>query len=141
MNDMQKPTPEQRMNELGVNSVRLVEAIEELGRDTGTTISVLRTRAYRNRAMLWGLAILAALQIAAITALAFLAVETRHQNNEIQTIQTRTSDKVLCPLYGAFLAAANNPVPDELKNDPAQLREREEAFRVIEDGYKELECK
>jgi hypothetical protein len=118
----------------------VIAALEGVGKDTGQAISALRHRAKMNRRMIRMLAAIGAVLAITIGVVVGVTINTVAQNAEIAEIQQRTSDKVLCPLYGAFLAAANNPVPDEIKNNPAQLREREEAFKIIRAGYDELGC-
>ena len=93
-----------------------------------------------NRRLIKALAVLGAMMTATIGVLISVVITVSAQTRDIDTIQQRTSDKVLCPLYGAFLAAENNPVPKEIARDPAQVAERKEAFRVIRTGYQELGC-
>lgn len=119
----------------------VIAALEGVGKDTGEAITALRHRARTNRRLIRVQGFMAGLLAMIVGVLIALASSNHKQANELQNVQQRTSDKVLCPLYGAFLAAANNPVPENIKNDPAQLREREEAFRIIRMGYAELGCK
>lgn len=118
----------------------VVAALEAVGKDTGHALAALRHRARVNRRLIRTLAALTAMLVITIGVLVSVVITVSAQTTEIDSIQQRTSDKVLCPLYGAFLAAENNPVPKEIANDPAQVKEREEAFRVIRAGYVELGC-
>lgn len=118
----------------------VVAALEELAHGTGKAIAVLRRRARINRRLIWGLLAVAAGQLALFIVAAFIGFGIANNSDEINHIQKRTSDQVLCPLYGAFLAAENNPVPPEIRRDPAQMKERADAFRVIHMGYDQLHC-
>lgn len=119
----------------------VVAALEGVGQDTGHALAALRNRARTNRRMIRIQGVLAAAMAATIAVLISVMVTLSGNTKELDDVQRRTSDKVLCPLYGAFLAAANNPVPDEIKNDPEQMGERAKAFAVIRQGYMELNCK
>lgn len=118
----------------------LADALEGVGKDTGHAIAALRRRAQLNRRMIIWLAILSGALVATVCVMAYMLIEVRSTTSQLDAVQHRTSDRVLCPLYGAFLAAKDNPVPDNIKNNPRQLRERAEAFEVIERGAKELGC-
>lgn len=67
--------------------------------------------------------------------------------NKIADLQTRTSDKVLCPLYSVFVASMDNagPLAGDSNRDgkvtPAERERYENAVRVIREGYGILECK
>lgn len=119
----------------------VVAALEGVGQDTGQALAALRNRARMNRRLIRIQGILAGAMVIIIAILAVTLVGLSRNTKEIDDVQRRTSDQVLCPLYGAFLAAANNPIPDNIKNDPAQLEERAKAFAVIRQGYMVLDCK
>ncbi len=125
----------------GLSSVAVADALEALGKDTASAIAGLRKLGSANRRMIKAMAFTLAGLLLCMIGVGFVGYETMAQQQEISTVQDRTSDKVLCPLYGAFLAAKDNPIPDNIKNNPKQIEEREAAFKVIDAGYAELECK
>lgn len=118
----------------------LADALEGVGKDSAAAIAGLNRRARLNRRMLRWLTALSAAMAITIGFMIAAIIAVAHTSSDLESVQNRTSDKVLCPLYGAFLAAANNPVPDNIKNNPRELRERAEAFKIIEMGAKELGC-
>lgn len=118
----------------------LARALTDITTEVAEPISVLKKRARQMRLIIWTLVWLKLLTLGTITVL-FVTLNTVSDNQrEIKDIQRRTSDEVLCPLYGAFLAAKDNPVPDNIKNDPKQRKEREDAFRIIDEGADALGC-
>lgn len=58
----------------------------------------------------------------------------------IAEVQTRTSDKVLCPLYGLFLNIVKHPLPKRV-DTPEERKANDEALKVIQTGYDALGCK
>jgi hypothetical protein len=70
--------------------------------------------------------------------------ETNSDN--IQEIQDRTSNEVLCPLYEVFLDSVENAPPQAADNDrdgkttEAEQEQYDHAVKVIQDGYRTLDC-
>jgi len=64
-----------------------------------------------------------------------LADNTAH----IEQVQTRTSDKVLCPLYALFIAFEPRAI-DNPGFTPEERQERRQAYAVIHQGYDILGC-
>lgn len=118
----------------------LVAALEDTAVDSAGAIAALRRRGRINRMLIWGVGVLAALALIMGAVLAWTIASVQHNNHRIEEVQFNTRSEVLCPLYGAFLAAKDNPVPDNIKNDPRQLKERMDAFEVVEAGSRELGC-
>lgn len=68
-------------------------------------------------------------------------------NADVRELQTRTSDRVLCPLYGLFLDLSESAPPGAADENgdgvvtEAEQRKQDKAIRVIRDGYQLLGCK
>jgi hypothetical protein len=133
-------TPTHDDHDYRVLQSALADALEGVGKDTGQAIAALRRRGKRNRQMILALGGCVVAVLVALVSVAVLAVGVSSNSDRIGRVQDRTSNQVLCPLYGAFLAAENNPIPPEIKNDPQQMKERRDGFRIIHQGFDELHC-
>lgn len=71
-------------------------------------------------------------------------LETNTHN--IEALQDRTSDEVLCPLYSVFLKSIDANLPEAADADrdgnvtESERKDYEDAVDVIEAGYAKLEC-
>lgn len=116
----------------------IADALESLGKDTGGAIAYLRQRATVTRRLVVT-AIVVAVATAATLAVAIASLlGVRSSSTELEDVQRRTSDQVLCPLYGIFIQSAKNPPPPQYTAE--QRAQRLEAIRVIEQGARTLGC-
>lgn len=132
-----------RLGRLAELAAALVTEVEELSADSGHQFVSLARRAQVNRRLIFFVITGGLLNIAITVVLAFTLIGQVNNTQRIDaltrrldTAQTTQRQKALCPLYGVFLdsksAAGRAAAPDPKKYD--------HAFKVIEDGYKVLEC-
>lgn len=129
-----------RLTELAESLLREVQGLAE---DSGEQFVSLAQRAHTNR-LLIKVTIAGCALIALLTATLGIGLVGVVQNAErinelthrLDVSQTETRRKALCPLYQVFLDSkspeARTQAPDPEKYD--------QAFKVIEDGYKVLNC-
>lgn len=88
--------------------------------------------------------------IALILGLALVVVYALYRIDQnadrISEVQDRTSNTVLCPLYGIFLTQITTAGPDAADSDhngtvtPGEKATYERTVQVIRDGYTALDC-
>lgn len=124
------------------------ELVDEVNRlNQGTPLESLSTKVRRNQRVLWIVAGSSIVDVVVTLVLGFTlhsqAENTRRIDklaSEVSAVQTRTSDLVLCPLYQQFLNS-DTPKSRELARANGQdMKLRDEAFKVIREGYKALDC-
>lgn len=122
-----------RIAELTEAAEEVVAAVNALNRETGGQLTTLAVRAKRNRMMIWGLAL--SLFLDFILTL-FMIVVTQ----KVDEAQQLTKNQVLCPLYQQFVNADTPEARERAKTAGQNLKERDEAFRVIHKSYDALRC-
>lgn len=120
-----------RLNTTERISRQLQRQQEELAREQAAT-----TRQGRINAWL-ALSIALDIALSLIIGLGFFRIDSNA--DRIDHIQDRTSNEVLCPLYGIFLASIENPRPEQV-DTPEERARFEAAAKTIRDGYSALEC-
>lgn len=120
----------------------LVEAVDRLeGAITklATRSDVQEESLRRNRNVLRVAIVGLALDLLLTIFGGYLFNEIRGNTTDIETVQTRTSVQVLCPLYQVFLNSIKaNPHPPGLT--PEQQKDRDDATITIQEGYDILQC-
>lgn len=113
----------------------IADALEGVGRDSAEAIAVLRQKAKRTRV------VVVAACVAVILSLGAGAV-TIVNLNRVDNVATRTSDDVLCPLYDVFLASDTPATRERVRQEQGAeaLKVRDQAFKVIRQGYNTLGC-
>lgn len=119
---------------------RLADALEGLGADQTEAVAAVVRYGERTRRLMWITGAIAVVTALVVIALVVVTVLVKGNSDDIGRVQQRTGEKVLCPLYGAFLAAENNPPPLSIKDNPAQMAERARAFKIIHEGAAQLDC-
>lgn len=69
-------------------------------------------------------------------------IATNHveeNSRDIAALQKRTSEEVLCPLYGLFLASVKNPDPERV-DTPKERKQYAGYLKIIQTGYDALGC-
>lgn len=113
----------------------LTEAVRSLA---GTVVTV-RTSYRRLRGVVISLVALAVVALASVAWLIVLAVNQQHLIDRIGSVQDRTSNEVLCPLYKTLLSfeARSTAAPNL---SPTEKQERADAYAVIHNGNTVLGC-
>lgn len=115
----------------------LTEAVETLSAD----LRSLKRQTHVNRVWRNVLAVLVVVLVVVIADLAYTNKRTEdslHQNYVTAQQQAQTRVQVLCPLYGLFLGAVQNPSqPAQTSAQKAQLAKD---LAIIQKGYKSLGC-
>ena len=96
------------------------------------TLASQDDRASRQGRLILGLIISFGLDIALTVAMGLGFVT-------INSLQHRTSDEVLCPLYGIFIESVNHPRPDQI-DTPEKKAAFDTAAETIRRGYAALKC-
>lgn len=65
--------------------------------------------------------------------------DLRDTQKQVQFNSNRTSNEVLCPLYGLFLQAVEHPRPDQI-DTPEKRKLFEAAAKTIKHSYEVLDC-
>ena len=117
----------------------VVSALEGVGKDTGEALAALRHRAKMNRRLIRIQAALGAALVLVVVVLISTIAQIRSNAVELEKVQDRTNNEVLCPLYEIFAQSAKNPPPPQYSEK--QKAERLEAIKVIMQGYEKLGCK
>lgn len=134
-------------------SMKLIGAVQEMSKRLNTTESMQRELATQQEELkrtqervsqqkginiALGLSII--LDIVLSVAIGFGYVSIDNNADQITTVQERTSDQVLCPLYELFITSLKNPPRPELVDTPEERKQRKEAKRTILASYAVLEC-
>lgn len=117
------------------------EGVEELAAVAGDlkgsidalnkSFDVLSGKSRTTRRVMYAIGTLSVLKVVTIVVLIVIIANISHDEDEQQKLRVKT----LCPLYGLFINAVNNPdVPPSQRATPAQIK-------VITDGYDSLHCK
>jgi hypothetical protein len=111
---------------------------------SGSQFVFLTRRARSNRRMIWAVAASVLLDIALSVVLGISLIQlsgNAHRisqlTDRLDTAQTTTRQKTLCPLYGLFLASENPKSRAAYPQGPAAY---DKAYQVIKDGYAALSC-
>lgn len=114
---------------------KVLKRIEALAKDQ----EALTAYGRRNRVSIQVGVIGLAMSLAAGGFAINLAFRLSDTTNQLQTVQTRTSTEVLCPLFQLFaLSLTTNPVPPNYTPEQLGLRRRYETS--INDGLSKLGC-
>lgn len=116
----------------------LASALEGVGQDVAEPIAALKRRGLVNRRMIRWLAVMGGVLSIAIGVLIATVIATTRQAQDIEQIQERTTNEVLCPLYDLFEQAGKRPPPPGLT--PEQERQRQMDFAKIAMQSKALGC-
>lgn len=82
-----------------------------------------------------------------VMVLGYALYRIDHNASKISDLQVRTSDRVLCPLYGLFIASIEDAPPLAADRDGdgtvtrAEQKRYDAAVAVILNGHETLECK
>jgi hypothetical protein len=140
---MTTPDPD-RLARLADNVAASVAAYSELAEASGDQFVTLARRDRTNRRLIWVMAVSIVLDIALSVVLGLSLIQVAdndHQisqlTNRLDTAQTTTRQKSLCPLYGVLLAAKNEKSRAAFPQGPAAY---DNTFKVIQDGYDALSC-
>jgi ferric-dicitrate binding protein FerR (iron transport regulator) len=114
----------------------LVGQMSALNGVAGDQLVNLAKRSRTTRRMIFAVAISLALDVILSLGLLFAVTSVQHVSDRLDTQQTTSRQKALCPLYQLFLdsqsAAGRAAAPDPVKYD--------QSFKVIREGYTALEC-
>lgn len=137
---------------LEATSTRLIDAVTDVSKRLNTTERMARqladqqedlrktqeAQSRQGKVNFWLAASLALdLVLSVVIGLGFVQIDDNADH--ITEIQDRTSDRVLCPLYGVFLTSIENPRPDQV-DTPEEREAFAAAARTIRDGYSALDC-
>lgn len=117
----------------------LANALESVGQDVAEPIAALKRRARTMKFVIWGLVWLKILTTTTLIMLFVSLNNTKANQREIEELQKRTNNEVLCPLYDLFERSAKLPPPPHYSAE--QQRERLVMFEEIAKGADKLNCK
>lgn len=122
-----------------ISAIRdLEQSVEELAKKTDYQQRIINQTVIRSRRILKAVVIaLIAIVIVIFCGIALLAMGVR-RDDRIDTIQDRTSNEVLCPLYEVFIKSLDAPPPPD--QTPQEAENRADADKVIRNGYVTLQC-
>jgi hypothetical protein len=112
------------------------QSLEESVDTLVAEMKVANKRGKMNRRLIYGVASALVLNVLALVSLAVLFYGVKSNSEHISIIQDRTSNKVLCPVYQAFLQNYSHKSA-AYERDPAGY---EKVYAVIRMGYTELDC-
>ncbi|MFD4474715.1 hypothetical protein ACFWPU_01160 [Streptomyces sp. NPDC058471] len=112
----------------------IVKSITILTESAGGQLVDLAKIAKRNRLMIWALA-------ATLTLSLVLTGFVVHLTNKVDRVQETTRSDVLCPLYQQFINADTPLARERAKQLGQDMAAREEAYKVIHEGYGLLGCR
>jgi hypothetical protein len=112
----------------------IVKSITKLSERAGNQLVDLAAIARRNRILIW---ILAGVSVLSLVLTGFIISLT----NDVSDIQESTRSDVLCPLYQQFINADTPGQRERAKLAGQDMKARDEAFKVIHEGYDLLNCK
>lgn len=124
---------EQRIADLTNAAEQIAAGINELNRETGGTLIDLAVKTKRNRIMIWALALSLVLDVLLTLFVVNLTVR-------VDEAQKLTKTQVLCPLYQQFINADTPKARELAKKTGQDLKNRDQAFRVIHQSYSALGC-
>ncbi|KPI09948.1 hypothetical protein OV450_3439 [Actinobacteria bacterium OV450] len=131
-------TKDDAIDALAEQCERLVLQLEELCERSGTRVDWLTKRAATNRRLIYLTMVGISLDVLLTIGLIVIGQNVSANAREIANVQERTSTDVLCPLYAQFLTASKAPPPPYYT--PQQVADRAKGFKVIEEGYRILNC-
>jgi hypothetical protein len=133
----------ERLRALTETAHELIESVQELNRESGNQLVGLTQRAKTNRKLIIGLAISLFIDFLLTIPLTFgfvvlndTARATEKNAAQLRYNSTVQRQKALCPLYQVFIDS-KSPERRAAAQDPQKY---DQAFVVIEDGYKVLKC-
>ena len=116
----------------------LAGALEDMGRNVAEPIVDLKKRQRTARIVIWSLVWLKILTTTAIVILVIALGNAKDQQNQIEEIQDRTTNEVLCPLYQLFEQVGKRPAPPG--TTPEQKVQRQKDFANIAAQAEALGC-
>lgn len=116
----------------------LADTLEAIGKDTGEAIAALRRRGQATRRSLHLLYASLALIAMTMGGMVYLAVGLAKNNTDLEHVQERTRNDVLCPLYDLFEAAGKRPPPPNMTEQ--QKAQRVMDFAAISQQREALGC-
>lgn len=133
-----------RLDALSDTAHDLVEAVNELNKETDTRVKGVSKRLRRNQVAMWFVVGSFVLDVVLTTVLAFNLHTTSTNTDNIKNIQAQqtyafqvTRRKVLCPLY-RLLEEGNTP--EARKTYPQGPEKFDQVYKIIDDGYNALNC-
>jgi hypothetical protein len=142
---MTQPQPRSDVEALTRAAMELIGQVDELNRESGTTIVDLAQRTRSNRRLIWLVLAGLALDVVLTVAMAIGGVGIAHNSRRLDTVTARLDDaqatqraKALCPLYKLFIDSERFTPPNQT---PEQAKARVDAFKIIHQGYDALDCK
>lgn len=125
-----------RWSELASIASQLSREHAELSEQQSNHVAILAKYTRKTRKIVYSLIASLILDLFLTGFLAFTHAKLDNVTKNVQYSQTVQRQRVLCPLYTVFLqsrsAEGRKRAPDPKKYD--------EAFKVIADGYRTLEC-
>lgn len=128
---------EDNVQDLTAAAKELIQRIEKLDDSKGTQIVRLAVTGRRNRQLIWILAAVVAVLLVFASLVANNANRIDSVTQRLDKSQTVGRKQALCPLYQLFLDSKSDR--GRMAN-PRGPKAYDEAFAIIERGYKALEC-
>ncbi len=134
--DQSPHRPDDRIPVLVSTATRLMDQVEELAQESGHQLVDLAKRSRTNR----HIAVVAIVGLIVDVFLSLLLIAGYKQLDELtsrlNTAQTTTRQRALCPLYQVFLSSQS----DEARKQSPDPESYDQAFKVIRRGYNALHC-
>lgn len=132
------PTPhnDDTLAALNATATELSDQVERLSSENSDRIIEVAKYTRRSRRMIWGLTLSLALDVMLTMLLFNIQHRIESVTDRLDRAQTVQRQGALCPLYQVFIDSKSDAARQR-SVDPVKY---DQAYAVIEDGYRKLRC-